>query len=173
MTLYDLKDNLINIEEQLDELINEETLTEEEKAENANKLLAFREKIKGLIVEKNEGLIQVIKNKEAVVNTLKAEEDRLKKRRQSQEKSITKLKEYMLSIMEELHQDKIETSLATISKRKNPISLEIVDESLIPVEYLNSTIVVNKKGIMDEYKKTGVLALGTKIIDDKYSIMIK
>ena len=156
MTLYDLKDNLINIEEQLDELLNEETITEEEKAENANKLLAFREKIKGLIVEKNEGLIQVIKNKEAVVNTLKAE-----------------LKEYMLSIMEELHQDKIETSLATISKRKNPISLEIVDESLIPVEYLNSTIVVNKKGIMDEYKKTGVLASGTKIIDDKYSIMIK
>lgn len=118
MTLYDLKDNLINIEEQLDELLNEETLTEEEKTENANKLLAFREKIKGLIVEKNEGLIQVIKNKEAVVNTLKAEEDRLKKRRQSQEKSITKLKEYMLSIMEELHQDKIETSLATISKEK-------------------------------------------------------
>lgn len=173
MTLYDLKDNLINIEEQLDELLNEETLTEEEKTENANKLLAFREKIKGLIVEKNEGLIQVIKNKEAVVNTLKTEEDRLKKRRQSQEKSITKLKEYMLSIMEELHQDKIETSLATILKRKNPISLEIVDESLIPVEYLNSTIVVNKKGIMDEYKKTGVLASGTKIIDDKYSIMIK
>ena len=92
MTLYDLKDNLINIEEQLDELISEETLTEEEKAENANKLLAFREKIKGLIVEKNEGLIQVIKNKEAVVNTLKAEEDRLKKRRQSQEKKLIKVK---------------------------------------------------------------------------------
>ena len=35
MTLYDLKDNLINIEEQLDELLNEETLTEEEKVENA------------------------------------------------------------------------------------------------------------------------------------------
>lgn len=173
MTLYDLKDNLINIEEQLDELLNEETLTEEEKEENANKLLAFREKIKGLIVEKNEGLIQVIKNKEAVVNTLKAEEDRLKKRRQSQEKSITKLKEYMLSIMEELHQDKVETTLATISRRKNPISIEIVNEALVPLDYLNTTTVVDKKKILEYYKKTGEETAGTKIIDDKYSIMIK
>ena len=173
MTLYDLKDNLINIEEQLEELISEETLTEEEKAENANKLLAFREKIKVLIVEKNEGLIQVIKNKEAVVNTLKAEEDRLKKRRQSQEKSITKLKEYMLSIMEELHQDKVETTLATISRRKNPISLEIVNEALVPLDYLNTTTFVDKKKILEDYKKTGEETSGTKIIDDKYSIMIK
>lgn len=173
MTLYDLKDNLINIEEQLDELLNEETLTEEEKVENANKLLAFREKIKGLIVEKNEGLIQVIKNKEAVVNTLKAEEDRLKKRRQSQEKSITKLKEYMLSIMEELHQDKVETTLATISRRKNPISIEIVNEALVPLDYLNTTTVVDKKKILEYYKKTGEETAGIKIIDDKYSIMIK
>ena len=173
MTLYDLKDNLINIQEQLDELLNEETLTEEEKVENANKLLAFREKIKGLIVEKNEGLIQVIKNKEAVVNTLKAEEDRLKKRRQSQEKSITKLKEYMLSIMEELHQDKVETTLATISRRKNPISIEIVNEALVPLDYLNTTTVVDKKKILEDYKKTGEETAGIKIIDDKYSIMIK
>ena len=79
----------------------------------------------------------------------------------------------MLSIMEELHQDKVETTLATISRRKNPISIEIVNEALVPLDYLNTTTVVDKKKILEDYKKTGEETAGIKIIDDKYSIMIK
>ena len=77
--------------------------------------------------------------------------------------------------MDNLNTAKIETNIATISKRKSPVSVEIISEDLIPTEFIKveEKRTVDKKGILANFKENGELIDGVKIISDKYSLMIK
>ena len=70
---------------------------------------------------------------------------------------------------------KIETELGTLSTAKSPISVEVVNESIIPDEYKTEIITtkVDKKKIADNFKATGELIEGVIIHTDNTSLRIK
>ena len=81
------------------------------------------------LVRKAENVAVYIKNMEAEAKTLKAEEDRLKARRQSKENVAKRMREYLMGCMKQANISKIDEPKAVISLRNNPESVEISDEN--------------------------------------------
>lgn len=123
-TLYELEDSLkliqSMIEEGADESIFDEAL----------------ENIKLDLADKLEGYAMVIKNIESDVEGYKAEEKRLSTRRKSMENKIKRMKEDMKKAMITANEEKINGERFSFTVKKNPPSLNLVDESIIPKEFL-------------------------------------
>lgn len=81
------------------------------------------------LVRKAENVAVYIKNMESEAKTLKAEEDKLKARRQAKESSAKRMREYLMSCMKQANISKIDEPKAAISLRNNPESVEISDEN--------------------------------------------
>ena len=113
--------------------------------------------------------------KELLIEAMKAEEKRIADTRKTGEAKLEKFKQYVLENMERLGLDKIPTELGTLSITKNPMSVEIEDETAVPEEFktIVQTVKVDKTAIKKHFKETGEIIPGTKIIDDKMSLRIK
>ena len=81
------------------------------------------------LVCKAENVAVYIKNMESEAKTLKAEEDRLKARRQAKENAAKRMREYLMGCMKQANISKIDEPRAIISLRNNPESVEISDEN--------------------------------------------
>lgn len=160
--------NLYEITNKFVELNNNDELTQEE-YEAMGKELALELK------NKSSNIIGYIQNNDVIIEGLKKEEERLKGIRRALETKQERFKFYVKQNMERLNLNKIDTDLGTISIRKNPISVEIVNEDLIPSKYkkIKQEIVVDKKAIADNFKENGEIVEGVKIIDNKTSLNIK
>lgn len=86
--------------------------------------------------EKALNIVKFIKNLESDVNGLDAEEKRLKAKKMAYKNKIDGLKKYLESGMVFSGLKKIDLGVFNISIAKNPPSLNILDEKLIPKEYL-------------------------------------
>ena len=81
------------------------------------------------LVCKAENVAVYIKNMESEAKTLKAEEDKLKARRQAKENAAKRMREYLMDCMKQANISKIDEPRAVISLRNNPESVEISDET--------------------------------------------
>ena len=81
------------------------------------------------LVRKAENVAVYIKNMESEAKTLKAEEDKLKVRRQAKENAAKRMREYLMDCMKQANISKIDEPRAVISLRNNPESVEISDET--------------------------------------------
>lgn len=81
------------------------------------------------LVRKAENVAVYIKNMESEAKTLKAEEDKLKARRQAKENAAKRMREYLMGCMKQANISKIDEPRAVISLRNNPESVEISDEN--------------------------------------------
>lgn len=145
-TLYELEDSLkliqSMIEDGADEVIFDEAL--------ANIKLDLSDKL--------EGYAMVIKNIESDVEGYKAEEKRLSTRRKSMENKIIRMKENMQSAMIAANERKIQGEKFTFTVQKNPPSLNLVDESIVPKEFLvEAAPTIDKKAIMERLKNDEVV----------------
>lgn len=124
---------------------------------------------------KSTNIIAIIRNNEILANSIKIEEKRLKENREKIENSLDKLKNYVKENMEKLTIEKIETEIGTLSIRKNPLSVEIENETEIPEEFkkIKTEIAVDKTAIKNHFKETGEIVKGTRIINNKTSLVIK
>lgn len=86
--------------------------------------------------EKALNIVKFIKNLESDVNGLDAEEKRLKAKKMAYKNKIEGLKKYLESGMIFSGLKKLNLGVFNISIAKNPPSLNILDEKLIPKEYL-------------------------------------
>ena len=86
------------------------------------------ESIEGEFDMKAENIAVFIKQIKAEADMLKAEEQSLRKRRQTKERQIDSLKTYLLTQMQEIGKSKIDTQKALISLRNNAPSLVVDDE---------------------------------------------
>lgn len=123
---------------------------------------------------KSSNIIGFIRNSESYIEASKAEEKRLAERRKSIENRMDKFKEYVKQNMEKLNLEKVDTEIGTLSLRKNPISVEIIDEDKIPAEFktIVQTVKTDKKAIADAFKSTGELIEGVKINTENKSLRI-
>lgn len=120
-------------------------------------------------------LINFIRSKEQEIYELKKEENNINTKRKYIEKRLEDFKEILKDILNENGIDNIKTEIGSISVRKNPISVEIIDENLIPKEYKKeiTTIKIDKKAIAENFKNTGELIDGVKINTENTSLNIK
>ena len=77
----------------------------------------------------------VIRNMESFSDVMKAEEKRMSERRKAHETKVTRIKDWLKENMESCGISKIDCPAFTIALQKNPPSVVIDDESLIPEGY--------------------------------------
>lgn len=149
----------------LQELIDNEDVTYEQVAEALGV-------IEGNIEQKVENISWLIREYSAKAEMFKAEEYRLNKRRKTYDNKIDGLKKYLLDSLTELKKTKIEAGTLTVRKQKNPQSVSIKDESLIPKEYLiEQPYKIDSKSIKEALKE-GKIVSGAEYAPDSYHIRI-
>ena len=139
----------------------------------AEQIEQIKDIIKTQIETKGTGIIAVIRNEESDIDSIKAEIKRLQDLKKSKENRIENLKKYTKECLEEADLKKVSTSLGNMTVRKNPASVDVLDESLIPVEYKREVVEVkvDKKAIPADLKE-GVVVEGATL-KNSTSLMIK
>lgn len=164
LTLY----NITNKFTRLMDKVQEGELTEEEYNELGEELALQ-------IQQKGSNIIGYTKNIELTINAMKEEEKRLSDGRKLLENKLEKFKQYVKDNMERLGITKMDTELGTLSIAKNPVSVEIENESEVPKEFKQEVITtkIDKTAIKNHFKETGEVIAGVKMIVDKTSLRIK
>ena len=136
------------------------------------------EVIKGIIIQeiqnKSTGIVAVVRNLESNIAAIDTEIKRLQELKRLKQNNITRLKEYTKECMNIQGIKKLETSLGNISIRKTPASVKILDETKIPLEYLNVKQVtsIDKKTLLDDLKD-GLILEGIAELSQGTSLTIK
>lgn len=157
MKLYEINDRIY-------ELLNQE-LIDPETGEILD-VNAFDE-LKDLEVERdikieNTGLF--IKNLDAEITALKAEEKRLAERRKAKENKLNWTKRFLEEFLKVEGEMKFETARVKMSFRKSE-SVAIADENLIPDKYIKTEIIKNPiKNDIKKALKTGQEVPGAELI---------
>jgi hypothetical protein len=102
------------------------------------------EGLAGELEDKAVNVAKFIRNMEATTEAIKAAEVEMAKRRKALENRVAWLKGYLKSSMEVTGISKIECPYFRLSIAKNPVALDMFDESLIPDEYKSVEIVTNE-----------------------------
>ena len=160
-SLYDIKNKFV-------ELALREDLTEEEGKELCT-LLATE------LTNKSTNIIAFIRNTEVDIEAVDTEIKRLQDIKKSVTNKLDKFKNYVETNMTQLGIEEINTPIGKMSFRKSPPSVEIINEDLVPEEYVKvkTERSIDKKAILDTYKENGELVEGTRIVTDKVKLSIK
>ena len=129
-----------------------------------DELIELYDELRESLSDKLENSGKVLKQLQADADALKAEESRLKQRRQVVENNIDKLKELMVSAMNSSGEAKIKTQLFSFSIRASE-SVKITDESLLTDGYIRVKTVrePDKKAIKETLDK-GIDVEGAEIV---------
>ena len=107
------------------------------------------------LADKLEGYCKLIKNLESDIDGLKAEETRLKARRQTMENTVKRAKEAMKTAMLTAGEKKIAAGSFTVNVQLNPPKLVLDEQYLenIPEKYLiPQEPEINKKQMLEDLK---------------------
>lgn len=104
------------------------------------------------------------KNINADIQAMKEAEKAIRDRRIAKERSIDNFKDYILKNMVATGISVIECPYFKITLATNPESVEIIDESLIPQEFITWTPSINKTAIKDAGGCEGVALVRNKSI---------
>ena len=162
MRLYEITQDIAELEE----LINNEELSEEEITE-------VKTMIESALNEKAEQIAYVIKNKESDIKAIKEEEKRLKEKRQSVEKSAERLKSYVLENLLMLDKKKIKTTVGDIAIRKSQAVEISTDVNALDDKFkrVKTTVEADKKALKEAIK-SGELINGVEIVEN-YSLNVR
>lgn len=107
--------------------------------------------------EKADSTAKMIKTLIADADSVKVEKDRLAKRETALRNSANNLKKYLETMMLEVKKKKFKTTLFSFNIQKNPKTVEVEVEELLPKKYLiKQPDKVNRKQLLDDLK-AGVL----------------
>lgn len=101
---------------------------------------------------KAENIAKLISSIKGDIETIKAEENRLKGKRRSYENKIKGLQEYLFSNLEKIDKKKIQTPLYKISIQKNPAKLVVKNEKQVPDEYFKTIKQLDKAKLKEDIK---------------------
>ena len=154
MKLYELSQSYVRLQEMAEEL-------------DPQTFLDTLDSIKEGFDDKAENTAKLIRSLEADIEVLKAEEKRLAERRKTYEGKVITLKQYLQIQMEMAGIEKVKRPLVTISIRKNPPSVRVLDESLIPSEYMIPQEPKISKKDIKEALKNGEFVPGAELQSTK------
>ncbi|WPZ17839.1 siphovirus Gp157 family protein [Geobacillus subterraneus] len=140
MKLYELAENYAKLLEMAEEM-------------DTDAIVDTLEALQEAIEDKAENIAKLIRNLEADVKVIRDEEKRLAERRQVIENKIERLKSYLQEQLEIAGIEKVKRPTITVSIRKNPPSVDVIDETLIPDDFLiPQPAKVDKKAILERLK---------------------
>lgn len=119
--------------------------------------------IEDAIENKAENIAKLIRNLESDVSAYKEEEDRLEAKRQSTENKVKWLKTYLEDNMKLTGKTKFKSGMFNFSIQKNPASVNIIDERIIPEEFLIQQQPKVDKTSLKEILKRGIEVPGTEL----------
>ena len=106
------------------------------------------------IEDKAENIAKFIRNLEADAKIIREEEQRLTERRRAIEAKVDKLKMYLQEQLETAGLQKVKRPTITVAIQANPPSVDVIDETLIPADFLiPQPAKVDKKSILERLKK--------------------
>lgn len=142
MKLYELTENYLNLQELLE--------TEEV---DQNLITKALDEVGGELEDKAENIAKLIKTLDVDINGYKAEEKRLADKRKSLENRVKSLKEYLDSAMKLTGKKKFKGQLFSFNIQKNPPSVNVTDENIIPSKYyIPQDPVLDKKTLLADLK---------------------
>ena len=140
MKLYELTEiylNLLEMAEQLDQETFQNTL----------------ESIQEELEDKVEHTAKFIRCLEADIAAIKAEEKRLADRRRALEEKADRAKDYLKDQLMKAGIERVKRPTITVSIQNNPPSLDVIDETLIPDDFLiPQPAKIDKKTILERLK---------------------
>lgn len=140
MKLYELTENYAKLLEMAEEM-------------DTDAIVDTLEALQEAIEDKAENIAKLIRNLEADVKVIRDEEKRLAERRQVIENKVERLKSYLQEQLETAGIEKVKRPTITVSIRKNPPSVDVIDETLIPADFLiPQPAKVDKRAILERLK---------------------
>lgn len=119
--------------------------------------------IEDVIENKAENIAKLIRNLESDVSAYKEEEDRLKTKRQATENKVKWLKTYLEDNMKLTGKTKFKSGMFNFSIQKNPVSVNITDENILPEDYLIPQPPKVDKTSLKEALKNGIEVPGAEL----------
>ncbi len=154
MKLYELAQNYAQLLEMAEEMESEA-------------LVDTLASLQDAIEDKAENIAKLIKNLEADAKIIKEEEQRLAERRRAIEAKVDKLKMYLQEQLEIAGLQKVKRPTITVAIQANPPSVDVIDETLIPADFLiPQPAKVDKKSILERLKK-GESVPGAKLVQGR------
>lgn len=149
-------------------LFDSEDITDEQYQERESEIVE-------LLNSKSENLIGFVRNKQSDIDALSREIDRLRIKKDAEEKKLKNFTEYVKRNMEVMGVKKVDTKIGTLSLAKNPASVRIVYPEKVPEEWIKykMTAEPHKQAILQNFKETGEVIPGCEIVTDGTSLRIR
>lgn len=145
-TLFELSNDLRVLDINLDTVMEDETLTEEERSLQTEFIVEAYMNTEGAVKDKLVNCARYIKELESLTKIRKEEAQRLSSLAKSVETRASNLREYVVSYMTGLGLDKVEGSSVKLSTRRKPPQLELkVDINELPEQYKRVKVEVDKQ----------------------------
>lgn len=155
LSLYQLSGDYLQA---LDFLTDPEMDFDSDAVTNTLEGLAFEVETKAVNVAK------FLRNMEVTAEAMKVAESDMAKRRKALENRVTWLKGYLKGSMETTGISKIECPYFKLSIAKNPSSVELIDESIIPEEFKRTeTVITIDKAAIKTALSSGQIVPGAKL----------
>ena len=158
MKLYELSQNFRNLQQVLENAGEDENLKE--------LVINSMKELECDLSTKVENIVRLIKNLQAEVEALKAEEKRLAKERKIRENKIENLQGYLFDTINGLEKREVEGGIFTVSIKKNPPKAIVEDLNAIPKQFIVNTPSVDKK-MIKEALKNGEKIEGAKLVQEE------
>jgi hypothetical protein len=126
------------------------------------------------IEEKFENISKLLKNLNGKIEMFKGEEKRIATKRKSMENKVEWLKGYLLTSLEVTGKTKVEAGTFTVRKQKNPTSILISENAVIPEQYLiPQEPTVDTKAVKEAVLKNGEVIDGVSVAPETFHIRIQ
>ena len=165
LKLYEIQQGMIDT---LDIFLESEGSDLDQK--NYSEIMLFlRDELKN----KSSSLLKYIQDLQAKSKIAKEESDRLLKLSRARLNKAERLKSYLVNTLQVLEVKKIETDLGSYGIRKNPLKVDVYDESALPEEFIRITEERKPdKEKIKEYIKTNGELKGVRMVES-YSLQIR
>lgn len=158
MKLYELSQNFRNLQQVLENAGEDENLKE--------LVINSMKELECDLSTKVENIVRLIKNLQAEVEALKAEEKRLAKERKIRENKIENLQGYLFDTISGLEKREVKGGIFTVSIKKNPPKTVVEDLNAIPRQFIVNTPSIDKK-MLKEALKNGEIIEGAKLVQEE------
>lgn len=140
----------------------------QERAEEGEDITEALAQLDDALEQKATSVVRVVQGLEADVQAIRAEEQRLKKRRESIEANVERVREYLKHNMAAQGIRQIKSPQFVISLRDGPPKVRVIDEAQLPREYVREKVTrePNKVAILDAYKSAGEVVPGTEVVQE-------
>lgn len=154
---------------ELGRMMDDPDLSEEE----ADRLLQQLTDAKGTLQAKVDNTCRLLANIDKDIAGYRKEEERLAERRKTAENTKTRIREWIRTTMTQMDLHTIKTGVFQVSLSRGAPKVVITDANAIPEEFLRVKREVDKKAIMDTFKRNGECVPGTDIAEGEPSLRIR